>query len=295
MGKTTHHNTSNTHLLIGAHTSIAGGLKNALYEGASIGCTCIQMFTHSNRQWGMPPLAKEDLQEFNEARKKTGITDIMVHASYLINVASENELVRKRSITGLHDELVRCEALQIPLLVMHPGSAGEQPHKVAIRKIVDAVNVVFDEVPHQHTTLLFENMAGQGSALGSTLEDLAYLYNNVKHRNRIGFCIDLCHAFTAGYEINTEKGYKDFWHDFDKIIGLKHLKAIHVNDSQKDLGSHVDRHAHIGEGKIGLETFQRIMHDQRLTAVPKILETPRDTLEDHARNLAILREIAKKH
>jgi deoxyribonuclease-4 len=242
----------------------------------------------------MPALKEAELQEFNEARKQTGITDIMVHASYLINVASSNELVRKRSVTALRDELVRCEELKIPLLVMHPGSAGEQPHKAALKKIIDAVNMIFEEVPHRHTLLLFENMAGQGSALGSTLEDLAYLYDHIQHKSRIGFCVDLCHTFTAGYAINTEQGYKQFWHDFDKTIGLQHLKALHMNDSQKDLGSHVDRHAHIGEGKLGLETFQRIMHDKRFAALPKVLETPRDTLEDHARNLAILRKLADK-
>jgi deoxyribonuclease-4 len=291
MTKTTHHRQSAPKVLIGAHTSISGGLQNALYEGAAIGCTCIQIFTHSNRQWGMPPLKKADLQELNEARKKTGITQIMVHASYLINIASSNEMVRKRSITGLRDELLRCEELKIPLLVMHPGSAVGLSPKVGLENIVEAVNSILAIVPYRYTTLLFENMAGQGSSLGSTLEELAHLYNAIKHHNRVGFCIDTCHAFVAGYALDTEQGYKDFWHLFQKIIGLEHLKAIHMNDSQKDVGSRVDRHADIGKGKIGLEAFKRIMHDKRFAHIPKIIETPRTTLEDHARNLATLRSL----
>ena len=288
MGKPTSQPLSTSDTLIGAHCSIAGGLENALYEGASIGCNCIQMFTHSNRQWGIPPLGAMEVEKFNEARKKTGITHIMVHASYLINVASADALLRKKSTTALCDQLTRCEKLKIPLLVFHPGSAVGQPKEAALKNIVDAVNSILQEVPHDNTCLLFENMAGQGSSVGSTLEELAYLYHHITDKKRVGLCIDLCHAFAAGYAIDTEKGYKEFWNSLDKSVGPHALKAIHMNDSQRECGSHIDRHADIGAGKIGLETFRRIMQDKRLVDIPKILETPRETLEDHARNLATL-------
>lgn len=291
MRKTTSRPSSTPGTLIGAHCSIAGGLEHALYEGASIGCTCIQMFTHSNRQWGIPPLTEAEIEKFNSARKETGITDIMVHASYLINLASADPALSRRSITALADQLLRCEKLRIPLLVFHPGSAVGQSKQEGMTRVINAVNDIIDKVPHHNTLLLFENMAGQGSAVGSTLEELAYLYRHITSKARVGFCIDLCHAFAAGYAINTEQGYQDFWHLFDKHIGLNKLKAIHMNDSQRECGSHIDRHTHIGEGKIGLETFRRIMQDTRFAQVPKILETPRDTLEDHKRNLVTLQNL----
>lgn len=279
-------------LLIGAHTSIAGGLQHALYEGASIGCTCIQMFTHSNRQWGMPPLSPQDRDAFAQARKKTGIHEIMVHASYLINIASADPIVYKKSKSALRSQLIRCEELEIPLLVLHPGSAVEQSRQQGLERIVATLKELFEEVPFQHTTLLLENMAGQGSVLGATLEELAYLYHESTPHKRLGVCIDLCHAFVAGYSLDTPHGYEQFWHDFDALIGLRHLKALHMNDSQKKLGSHADRHADIGKGELGLETFKRIMHDKRFFDIPKVLETPRETLADHARNLELLRKLA---
>jgi deoxyribonuclease-4 len=279
-------------LLIGAHTSIAGGLENALYEGASIGCTCIQIFTHSNRQWGMPPLTQESIIAFEKARQATGIKNIMVHASYLINIASPDALVEKKSITALRDELIRCEALAIPLLVMHPGSATHRPRDEALEQILKNVSAVFEQVPFHHTLLLFENMAGQGSVLGSSIEELAYLFFHIKPQKRLGICIDTCHAFAAGYALDTAQGYQEFWDHFDKLIGLKHLKALHMNDSQRARGARVDRHADIGKGQLGAATFQRIMHDKRFTDIPKILETPRNDIQDHARNLETLRQLA---
>lgn len=272
-------------ILLGAHMSIAGGIEHAFYNGASIGCTAIQFFTHSNRQWSMKPLSPQSIEATKKARQETGIEHAVVHASYLINLASETALTTKQSIITLKKELENCHLLGITSLVLHPGTQSNP--KEAIERISEGLNECLADTPDS-TEILIETMAGQGGQVGYQFEQLALIKSKVQHKKRIGFCIDTCHLWAAGYDFSTEKGYLSVMHEFDSILGLTHLKAMHLNDSKKRLGSRVDRHEEIGKGTIGLEAFRLIMNDKRLADVPKILETPKNELEDYAHNMKIL-------
>lgn len=279
-----------TKLLLGAHVSIAGGVQNALYKAHSIGCTALQIFTQSNRQWSFKVFTQEEVDAFNLAKQETGITHIVTHASYLINLCSNSEETRKKSILALKSELARCSQLGIASLVLHPGSGT--PKSQALQLIADGINEAFNE--HNKTQILLELMAGQGSSVGSSFEDLATIRNLVDKKELIGICFDTCHAWAAGYVFNTPDTYAALWKSFEQIIGLKHLKAFHINDSAKTLGCCVDRHAAIGEGTMGLEPFKLIMNDKVFSHIPKIIETPKEKdqeLEDDLINLQTLRSL----
>ncbi|MBA2306948.1 deoxyribonuclease IV [Candidatus Dependentiae bacterium] len=276
-------------VLLGAHMSIAGGIDKAFYRGSEIGCTAIQIFTHSNRQWNTPALTKSTIQEVEEARKVTGITSCVVHASYLINLGSQSGETVKKSKETLHKELSNCHDLSIPYLVLHPGS-GATDTETCLEQIAQSLDEVF-EGSHESTGILLENMAGQGNSVGYTLEQLASIKRKSKYQHRIHFCIDTCHLWASGYDFSTKESYEQVIHTLDKILGLSQVKAFHINDSKKGLGSRVDRHENIGEGTIGLTPFSLIMNDIRLEKIPKILETPADGIEDYARNIKTLRSL----
>ena len=271
-------------LLLGAHISISGGLEKAFSRGESIGCTAIQMFTKSNRQWNCKPLTALEIQLFKDAWKQSYIQDVIVHAAYLINIGSSNPEVMRKSSLALKEELSRCEQLGIPYLVLHPGSNGDGSPEVSLAQIAEQLDLVLTAVPGK-TQILLETMAGQGSNLCSQFEELAAIYKASHHKNRIGVCFDTCHAFAAGYDMRTQESYQALWENFDKIIGLTLLKAIHVNDSKKELGSRVDRHEDIGKGKLGLEAFKLLFNDSRFFTIPKILETPKDDLSQDLKNM----------
>lgn len=273
--------------------SIAKGLHNALLAGESIGCTAIQLFTHSNRQWAIKPLSDNEIQLFNETRKKTAIQEIVVHASYLINIGSPDVEIYNKSYNMLIQELKRCEQLSIPLLILHPGSHRNSTPEKSILQISLTLDKVLEQIPGK-SMILLEIMAGQGSSIGSTFEELAAIRKAAIHKNRIGFCFDTCHAFAAGYSFQTSSEYSHLLNTIDQIIGINHIKAFHLNDSQKPCSSHVDRHEHIGKGKLGLEPFRLILNDPRFALIPKILETPHnETLTDDIHNLATLRSLIK--
>jgi len=278
--------------LLGAHMSIAKGFDQALRDGESIGCSAIQIFTHSNRQWHIKPLEQATINRFQEALKQSTIKAVVVHASYLINVGASNPETRAKSLTALTAELQRCEQLGIPHLVLHPGSAGEGSEEECMVRIAQGLDSAIEANPGK-SMILLENSAGQGSAVGYTFEQLAHLRALSHHKKRIGFCFDTCHAFVAGYDISNLKSYTETWTQFDSLIGLEHLRALHINDSKKGLGSRVDRHEDIGKGVIPLEGFSLLMNDSRFVNVPKILETPNDTLEGFKKNLDVLRELKK--
>jgi len=276
--------------LLGAHVSAAGGLYKAIDIGEELGCTTIQIFTTNNRQWSFDELAESEIAPFIERQKESHISIVISHASYLINLGSPTKLVAARSKKALKAELMRCEQLFIPYLVLHPGSRLESSEETCIKAIAASIQESLEEVPGK-CMILLEIMAGQGSSIGSTLEQLAAIKELIASKNRIGICFDTCHAFAAGYDFTTPETYKEFWNTFDHIIGLEHLKAMHLNDSQKAKDSHVDRHADIGKGAIGLEAFRLIMNDKRFINIPKIIETPLTTLNDHVRNLQVLRKL----
>lgn len=288
-------------LLLGAHMSVARGYEQALIRGASIECTAIQLFTKSSRQWAAKPISNDQKNLFKKTLKELpSIKLVVAHASYLINIASSDETLAKKSITALIEELQRCHNLEIPYLVLHPGAAVKSTPHESLQIASKNLNTVFEEFKG-NAVLLLENTAGQGSSIGSTFEELKTIYDGVTHKKKIGFCFDTCHAFVAGYDFSTPTTYEKMWDHFDAILDVKNLKVFHFNDSLKGIGSHVDRHAHIGKGKIGLEGFRLLMNDARFFDIPKILETPKASthLNDDILNMTTLKglltESTKKH
>ncbi|MFS8506992.1 MAG: deoxyribonuclease IV [Candidatus Babeliales bacterium] len=280
-------------LLLGAHMSIEGGLHKAIERGIETGCTTLQIFTKSNRQWHAKAISSEEIEKFKQAVTASGINPIVAHASYLINLASPEEATRKKSIIALKKELEVCSQLNIPYLVLHPGSHVNQTTKEGVALISQGLDQALQESPGT-TIIALETMAGQGSSVGSTFEELAEIYQLSEHKKRLGVCLDTCHIFSAGYDFTEKKVYEAMWSEFDKTIGLKRLKVIHVNDSKKELGSRVDRHETITKGKIGAEAFALLFNDARFFDVPKILETPKATLAEDIYNMEIIKGLLTK-
>jgi len=259
--------------LLGAHISIAGGLHTALHEGRSIGATTIQLFTASQRRWVSKALSESECTLFQEAMKKTGLRSIMSHASYLINLGSPKEEVRRKSIEAFRAEIERCQLLGISFLTFHPGAALDSLKEVCIDAIVHAL-LSMEDLLDPSLVLLLETTAGQGTTIGSSFEELAAIIDRVHMKIPIGVCLDTCHIFAAGYDLRSAEAVQETLSLFDQIVGLRYLRAVHLNDSIFDLGQHRDRHAPLGEGKIGKEGFVAIMNHPSLARVPKYLETP---------------------
>lgn len=261
-------------LLIGAHTSTTGGLQNALLEGNSIGANCVQIFTSNQRQWKGRKITETIQEAFEKAKQETAIDPILSHASYLINLASPNEETRAKSKIAFVEEIERCQALAIPYLNFHPGAALQDPIEKGLDRVVEALLEMAPLFVDDSFRLLLETTAGQGSCLGANFEELAYLIHATQHRLPIGICIDTCHIFAAGYDIRDVSAFDQTLKKFDQIIGLQHLYAFHLNDSVHELGSRKDRHAPLGEGKIGMEPFRLLVQTKRTKHLPMILETP---------------------
>ena len=277
-------------LLLGAHMSIVGGLSKALTRGASINCTALQIFTKSNRQWAPSQPTQEEIDLFKKTQQETGIAHVVAHASYLINMGSPDPDIHRKSVIAATKELAVCEALGIPFLVIHPGAYTTSTPEKAISAIAQGIEKMLHHVPGS-STILLETMAGQGTVVGRTFKELAAIRELISDKHRVGICLDTCHVFAAGYDLATQTGYASLWKDFDTIIGLSHLKVLHLNDSKKECGSHVDRHEAIGKGEIGLEGFRLLMNDERFFSLPKILETPKASLLDDAKNMATLKKL----
>ncbi|KAK7456515.1 hypothetical protein BaRGS_00039371 [Batillaria attramentaria] len=261
--------------MIGAHCSIAGGLENAVREAVELGGRAIGMFLKSQRTWNAKPLDPEAAAKFKAACKEHGFppNSILPHGSYLLNCGSPNPETLKKSRDALLDELQRCEALGLTLFNFHPGSTcGEITVDECLDKIADCINWAHSQTKFVITVV--ENMSCQGNTVGGHFEELHGIIDRVKDKSRIGICLDTCHAFAAGFDLATEEGYKQFVEDFDKIVGLEYLKAMHLNDSKGAVGCHLDRHENIGKGHIGLDGFRRLMTDPRFDGIPMILETP---------------------
>lgn len=277
---------------LGAHESIAGGLHLAFDRARMVGCDAVQLFVKSNRAWAVKPLTEEDVRLFKEKAAETGIYPAVGHASYLLNPAAPDEDLWRRSRDTLIVELERCEALDIPYLVLHPGSHMDAGEEEGLRRVARALGEVHAATRGFRARILLETTAGQGTNLGYRFEQLAWLIENTPEGERLGVCLDTCHAFAAGYELRTSEGYEATLQEFDRMIGLSRLLAVHLNDSKNGLGSRVDRHEHIGKGMLGLETFRRVVNDPRLAALPGLLETPKsDDLHEDRENLAVLRSL----
>jgi deoxyribonuclease-4 len=281
-------------LLLGAHLSIAGGLHKALYRARDLGCTALQIFTKNAGSWKERHLQPEEIERFTTAARETGISLIAAHGAYLINLASPDRAKRNRSRRALVQELKRASALGIPFVVLHPGAhMGGGPAK-AIRRVAETVSQIFAQHPGHGARLLLETTAGQGSTIGYRFEELAEIAACLHGSVPLGFCLDTAHIFAAGYDIRSRPAYEGVMKTFDRIIGLKRLHLLHLNDTPKPLGSRVDRHADIGDGRLGSHAFRLIMRDPRLVRIPKIIETPKGSLGDAGdrRNLERLRALA---
>ena len=278
--------------LLGAHTSIAGQVGEALIRGKSIGCDCIQIFTKSSRQWKAKPYSEEDIATFKRNQRETGIETVIAHDSYLLNLGAPNEELRKKSVAAFIDELERCEALGVPHLVAHPGSHVGSGEANGIANIAKSIGEAHHACKGFKVKVALEITAGQGSNLGYKFEQIAQMIDAAKEGDRVRLCFDTEHAFAAGYEITTEEGYERTFAELDKHVGLKRVVAFHLNDSLKSFNSHVDRHEHIGKGHIGKETFRRLLHDSRFFGLPMCLETdPGPDMKDIAKDLETLRSL----
>lgn len=280
-------------LLVGAHTSAAGGVYNALLHGAKIGATTIQLFTNNQKTWASKPIDPVTIKKWEEAKASTGITVTMSHDSYLINLGSPDHENLQKSRKAFREELERCHLLKIDYLNFHPGAYTSGTREDCLETIVESLLEIAPLAKSGNTRLLFETTAGQGTTVGWNFEELGYLISKTHKSLPVGVCIDTCHIFAAGYDIRTKKGWDEALALFETHIGLKHLYALHLNDSMKPFGSKRDRHAPLGKGEIGLECFEVVMTHPKLKDLPKYLETP--NFEIWPEEIALLKDFAKGH
>ncbi|HZP48584.1 MAG TPA: deoxyribonuclease IV [Vicinamibacterales bacterium] len=286
---------------LGAHMSVAGGLPRAVDRAVAHGCEALQIFAKNASQWRGREIPAAEIREFRAKVKASGIRPVVSHASYLINLATTNRALRRQSIAAMGDELDRAEALGLLGVVLHPGcyTAGNEADGLAL--IADGLLALLRARRRGRTMVLLEQTAGQGTALGATFEQLASIMAKMNDHRRVGVCLDTCHLLAAGYDLTTDEGYASTFAQFERLIGIERLKAFHLNDSKRPLGSRVDRHEHIGDGFVGLGAFRRIVNDPRFRDLPMMLETPKtegrspnviavDPLDE--RNLNTLRRLA---
>jgi deoxyribonuclease-4 len=277
-------------ILLGAHMSIGGGAHLAIERACSIDCTAMQIFVKNNMQWFARSLTREEIFAFLEHRQRGELLSVFAHANYLINLAATNPQFHANSLRALSEELTRADQLELPFLVLHPGAHLGAGEEAGLNTIVASIDQVFRKLPKVKTRIALETTAGQGSCLGHTFEQIACIIENVRQPERLSVCLDTAHVFAAGYDIGNERGIRKTFREFDRTIGLQRLAAIHLNDSKTARGSRVDRHEHIGKGKIGLDAFRFIMRDRRFRKIPKVLETPKEKdLREDVANLKTLR------
>ncbi|HEY8148002.1 MAG TPA: deoxyribonuclease IV, partial [Vicinamibacteria bacterium] len=259
---------------LGAHVPITGGVFNAPGHGQAIGAEAIQIFTRNQMQWACRPLRAEEAAAFREAVAKSGVRRVLTHGSYLMNLASPNPEFLAKSRDCLVTEIERCDQLAIPYVVLHPGAHMGQGEEAGLSAIARSLDAVLERTEGRDVMPLLEATAGQGSCLGHRFEHLAAIFDRMREPDRVGVCLDTCHLYAAGYDLASPEGYERTLRDFGRIVGLPKLKAIHLNDSKRERGSRVDRHARAGEGVMGLETFARIVNDRRFRGLPLVVETP---------------------
>ncbi|MBN1697613.1 MAG: deoxyribonuclease IV [Spirochaetales bacterium] len=280
----------NTTPLVGAHLSIGGGVDIAIDRARSLGCPVLQLFTHNPRQWSAAPIPVEVVRRFREKQRKTGLI-LASHASYLINPVSAKNEVRTASRDLLSMELRNTQELGIPFLVIHPGSTGNSDEKTGIREIASTLDDAIETSGNEKTSILLETTAGHAHSIGYRFEHLRDIIGAARYRSRYGVCFDTCHVFASGYDLVSEEAYERTMRAFDDTIGLSLLKFIHLNDCLFECGARRDRHTHIGKGKIGPETFVRIMNDARFIATGKCIETPKGKKNEWDKlNLTFLRQ-----
>lgn len=281
--------------ILGAHMSIAGGLHRAVQRAAGCGCLCLQVFSKNSNQWQAPEITPDQATRFREALVLAQIGFPVIHDSYLINLASPEETLWKRSVDAMVVECQRAELLGIPYVITHPGAYTSSSEAQGLRRIARALDEVHRQTRRLRVKCLLETTAGQGTSLGWRFEHLGALLDGVQDPERLGVCFDTCHVFAAGYRLETEKAYRATMRQFDRLVGLEQIRAFHLNDSVRPCGSRVDRHAHIGRGCLGRQAFGYLLADPRFQDVPMYLETPKgeeDGVDLDRVNLAVLRELA---
>jgi deoxyribonuclease IV len=280
--------------ILGANRSIAGGYEKAVERARLCGCDCVQLFTKNNSRWVGGDITAEEARTFSDALDRFGIIDPLAHDSYLINLASPAPLLWRKSVDAFVAELHRAELLGIPYVVAHPGAFTTADEAAGLRKIVRALDEVAERTRDLKARCLLETTAGQGTALGWRFEQFAAILDGVKQPDRLGFCFDTCHVFAAGYPLGTAEEYQATMAAFDRLVGLDRIRAFHLNDSRRELGSRIDRHEHIGRGKLGLAAFRHLLNDTRFRQIPMYLETPKgqeDGIDLDVVNLRTLREL----
>lgn len=285
------------HFMFGSHLSIAGGLHNALIEAQRLDMDCVQVFTKNQRQWKTPPLTDEQIRLWEHHRCQTGIECVVSHDSYLINLASPDPETRKKSIALFREELLRCEALGIADLVTHPGAHMKEGEDAGLKRVAQALDQLHKELPGLSVVTCLEVTAGQGTSLGARFEHLGQIMDKVKEPDRLAICLDTAHLLASGYDLTSAQGCRAVLQELDDLIGLDLVRVVHINDSKTPCGSHVDRHAHIGQGHMAMEAFAVIVKHRRFLQVPKILETPKEDAPDgrpwDVVNLEVLRGLAR--
>jgi deoxyribonuclease-4 len=277
--------------------SISGGLPLALERGGSIGCNAVQLFVKNRNQWRARPLGRGEAASFRKAAGGFRREFILAHSIYLINLASPEPNISKKSRRGFLEEMRRAERLGIAYMVLHPGSHKGAGEAAGIATIIENLDYVLEKTDGNRLIVLLETTAGQGNSIGHDFEQLAEIIEGAKRKDRLGVCFDTCHSFAAGYDLRSRRAYKKTFDHFDDVIGLERLKAFHLNDSLREIGSRVDRHTHIGKGKLGLQAFSHLVNDERFFDRPMILETPKGPdMKEDIRNLRVLRGLrqAKK-
>lgn len=276
----------------GAHMSISGGIYKAFERGEKLGCETIQIFTKNANQWRAKPLTEEGAARFTAEQRRTAIEPVLAHNSYLINLASPIKALWQQSLDAFREEIKRAQKLGVPYLVFHPGAHRGAGEEAGLRRIAESVNLLHDQIPSFNLMLLLETTAGQLTSLGHRFEQLREILCRIKQKDRVGICLDTAHVFAAGYDLRTTRALNATLDEFDKVLGLHTLKAIHANDSKKPLGSRTDRHEHIGKGFLGIEAFRLLVNEPRLAHLPMIIETPKEPGADEE-NLRILRSLVE--
>lgn len=257
---------------LGKHVSISGGIDKAPGRAREIGCNCLQVFAKNPRGWKGRAITEKEIEELEKKMDELKMIDLVVHSTYLINLATPDEELWKKSIAGLYDDYERSGRISARYLVVHPGSHRGDGLEKGISRIAEGLNFIFSEVKN-NTIILLENISGAGTAIGSNFREIHDIIKKIDNKDRVGLCLDTCHAFTAGYELRTDRGIDKLLNEIDNEIGLDRLKVIHINDSKYDLGTNKDEHAHIGEGYIGEEGFRKLINNNRLKYLTFILET----------------------
>lgn len=286
---------------LGAHMMVSGGKYKAIERGLSINCETIQIFIRNVRGWKSKPLVQKEIDQFLEFKSKSEkkLWPIFSHNSYLINLATSDEEKLNKSYEAMLDELIKADQLQLDYVVIHPGTYNyedkNESKETGLNRISEQLNKLLTDTKVSKVKVLLETVAGQGHNLGRKFHHLKTIIGKIIDKNRIGVCFDTCHSFASGYDFTSKKGYNEMWDEFESVVGLKYLYAFHLNDSENELGSRIDRHAHIGQGKIGKDPFGFFLNDDRFAELPGVLETPKDKeMKEDAMNLKTLRSLIKK-